>query len=257
MRVTAFLAALVVSFVHLHAQPAVQNSAVQNEAQGKAVLQRAFAAMGCDKLGPETPITVTGTLTPAGGTAMPLTISSQGDDRWRSELDTPKGHKTTIINGGRGEMHRSDGKVQKLAEHNTSHQRPFHIPCLVVLSHPSGRIKATFLRTEAGTGDSFDVVEILPSGHPNEKWATDRMKETLWISRTNGYLTKLRYTNGAEQDSNDALLVTIEYSDFRLTAGIAQPFHQVTSSGHTTLDFQINSVDLNTAAADFRLEVGQ
>jgi hypothetical protein len=200
---------------------------------------------------------MTGNLNLSDGTAMPLTIHSQGDDRLRSELDTPKGHKTTVINAGRGEIRHGNGKVQKLAGHNTSHQHPMHIPCLVVLRHPSGRLEATFLRSDAGAGDVADVVEILPAHHINHKALAAQMKVTLWISRANGYVTKLQYTNMAEQDPNQTYIVTIEYSDYRLIDGVAVPFQQVTRSGDIAFTLRLTSVQINAPAANFTLEVGQ
>jgi hypothetical protein len=72
---------------------------------GKAVVARANAAMGCSLVGKDTTFKVVGTLKLADGTTvMPVTIQSQGAHRWRSELDTPKGHKVTIISDGEGQV---------------------------------------------------------------------------------------------------------------------------------------------------------
>jgi len=248
MRFAALLAIVVSLLLPAYSQTAAQN-------QGKDMLQRTFAAMGCGNLGVETPISVTGSLNLSDGTVMPLTIHSQGDDRLRSELDTPKGHKTTVINAGRGEIHHGNGKVQKLAGYNTSHQPPMHIPCLAVLRHPSGRLEATFLRTDAG--DGADVVEILPSGHSNHKVVVAQLKETMWISRATGFVTKFQYTNMSERDPNDTHIVTIEYSDYRVIEGVAIPFQQVTRSEDIVFTLQLTSVQINAPAANFTLEVGQ
>lgn len=248
MRFAGLLVIVVSLLLPIYSQTVAQN-------QGKDMLQHSFAAMGCGNLGTETPIRVTGNLNLSDGAAIPLTIESQGDDRLRSELDTPKGHKTTVINAGRGEIRHSNGKVQKLAGHNTSHQRPMHIPCLVVLRHPSGRLDATFVRSDAG--DVADVVEILPSNHSNHKIVVAQLKETLWISRTNGYVTKLQYTNMSERDPNDTHIVTIEYSDYRVIDGVAIPFQQVTRSGDIAFTLQLTSVQINAPAANFTLQVAQ
>src|SRR5262245_3256047 len=106
MRFAALLVVEVSLLLPVYSQTAARN-------QGKNTLHNTFAAMGCNNLGAETPISVTGNLHLSDGTVMPLTIHSQGDDRLRSELDTPKGHKTTVINAGRGEMRHNNGKVQK------------------------------------------------------------------------------------------------------------------------------------------------
>jgi hypothetical protein len=250
MRFTRLLVIVIFSLLPVEGQSPSQN-------QGNAILQNAFAAMGCEKLGPEIAITVTGSLNLSDGTAMPVTIYSQGDDRLRSELDTPKGRKTTVINAGRGEMRRDNGKAQKLAEHNTSHQRAMHIPCLVVLRHPSGQIEARFVRTDTGGGDTFDVLEILPSKHSDHKLVVEQLKKTLWVSRTNGYVQKVQYTNMAEQDPNETHLVAIEYSDYHIVDGVAVPFQQITRSADITFTLQLTSVQINAPAANFTLEAAQ
>jgi len=210
--------------------------------------------MGCGVIGRDTSIRVEGTLTASSLPApMHVTIDTQGNDRLRSELDTPKERKITVVNAGRGQIHHGDGRVTSLAEHNTSHQRPMHIPCLTNITHTPGQVEATLLRTEAAGADTFDVVELQLAGHPREKRAANSMKTTVWISHATGYLAKLEYVNASEQDANDTQAVDIEYADYRIVDGVAVPFHQTTHSGKLTLDLQLNSVQLNAAAADFNL----
>ncbi len=163
--------------------------------------------MGCSVLTPTTTISVAGTLHLADSvTVMPVTIQSQGERSWRSELATAKERKVTIVNNGKGQIQHADGRVQNLAENNTSHQPPMHIPCLAGLAAPPGRLTATYLRTETIAGDSLDVVKLMPSFQGPKQFA-DRLKLTLWISRSTGYLIKLQYLNSAEQDSNDTQTV--------------------------------------------------
>jgi hypothetical protein len=52
-------------------------------------------------------------------------------------------------------------------------------------------------------------------------------------------------------NSNDTQTVEIDYSDYRVIDGLAVPFHQITRSGEFALDLRLDSVQLNTAAADF------
>jgi hypothetical protein len=234
------------SFTQLGAQTSADNV--------NAILQRSSAAMGCTNINATTNITVIGHLQPSStATSMLVTISSQGNSRWRSELDTPKGRKVTVVNDGKGQIQHADGRTAPLAENNTSHQRPMHIPCLTNVALPTGAVDATYLRTEPAESDSLDVIEILPMARPSVKAAADRMKAVVWISRANGYLVKLQYSNAAEQDSNDTQIVVINYSDYRLVGGVAVPFHQLTLAGNLTLDLKIDSVQLNTPAADFSL----
>jgi hypothetical protein len=222
---------------------------------GMAILQRSSAAMGCSVLGKDTTVTVRGSLKPSdGGTVMQVSIQSRGNSEWRSELDTPKGRKVTIVSDGKGQMQHADGRVTPLAESNTSHQRPMHIPCLTDIALPTSAILTTVLRVETAAGDSLDVIELRPSSGPQSNKATDRMKTVVWISRTTGYLARLQYVNAAEDDSNDTQMVQIGYSDYRVVGGVAVPFHQVTRSGDFTLDLQLDSVQLNTPSADFSLK---
>jgi len=81
----------------------------------------------------------------------------------------------------------------------------------------------------------------------------DRLKTTYWISRNNGFVVKLQYVNTAESDASDTQTVDVEYSDYRPVDGVAIPFHQVTRAGNVVLALQFDSVQLNTAAADFNL----
>lgn len=223
-------------------------------ADATAIVQRANAAMGCGIVGKDTTITVSGSLKASSlPNPMPVTIQSQGNRRWRSELDTPKEHKVTIVNDGRGQMQHADGRVTPLAENNTSHQRPMHIPCLTNIGLPRDQIDAVLLRSETEGSDTLDVVDLELTARPKEKLAAARMKTTVWVSRTTGYLAKLQYVNVAEQDANDTQVVEIEYTNYRVIDGLAIPFHQITHAGQLTLDLQIDSVQLNAHAADFNL----
>jgi outer membrane lipoprotein-sorting protein len=223
-------------------------------ADGKAVVARANVAMGCSLVGKDTTIMVSGYLK-AGSlpNPMPVTIQSQGNSRWRSDLDAPKELKVTIVNDGRGQIQHADGRVTPLAQYNTFHQRPMHIPCLTNIALQAGALEATYLRTETTAGDFLDVIELLPVNRPSVKKLADRMKTTVWISRSTGYLAKMQYTNATEADFNDTQTVEINYSDYRVVGGLAVPFHQVTRNGEFTLDLLVDSVQLNTPAADFGL----
>lgn len=223
-------------------------------ADGIGIIRRASTAMGCALAGPDTSISIQGTLS-ASSLAGPMhvRIDTQGNDRLRSELDTPKERKTTIINVGRGQIQHGDGRVTALAEHNASHQRPMHIPCLTNIALPPGQVDVVFVRAETDGSDTLDVVDLELKARPKEKFAAARMKTTVWISRSTGYLMKLQYVNAAEQDASDTQLVEIEYANYRVIDGLAVPFHQITHSGQLTLDLQINSAQLNAQAADFNL----
>ena len=225
-----------------------------NSPDATAVIQRASVAMGCSTINPTATIALTGHIQASSvPTPMAVSMYSQGNSRWRAELDTPKEHKVTIVNNGRGQIQHADGRITPLADNNSSHQRPMFIPCLTNVALPPGAVTATYLRTETANADSFDVIELLPSNHPAVKWAADRMKTVVWISRTSGTVAKLQYTNAAEQDSNDVQTVEIDYLDYRVINGLAVPFHQVTLAGNLTLDLQIDSVQVNGPAADFQL----
>lgn len=219
------------------------------------ILQRASAAMGCSLIGTDTTIAVTGTITVKGtGALMKVSIESQGNNRWRSELDTPKEHKVTIVNRGKGQMQHADGRVTPLAEHNTSHERPTHIPCLTDLALPPGLIDATYLRAELASADTLDVIEVLRKDRPGIKKLADRMKITVWLSRNTGQLIRLQHANVAENDSNDVQIVEIDYSDYRVVDGLAVAFTQkMLVDGQLSFEFTVDSARLNTPAADFTL----
>lgn len=219
-----------------------------------AIVQRSIAAMGCSGIRAATTISVHGTLTASSVTVrMPLTIDTLGNDHWRSELDTPKEHKVTVVNSGRGQTQYADGRISPLAENNTSHQRPMHIPCLTNMALPPAVVQANYLRAETVGADTLDVIEVLLANRPSLKRAADLMRNVVWISRSTGLLMKLQYVNAAENDSNDTQTVEISYSDYRVVSGLAVPFHQTTTAGGLSLDLQLDSVQLNTTVADFNL----
>jgi hypothetical protein len=83
---------------------------------GASIVQRSLAAMGCAAITKDTTAMLSGSLTLADGTVMPLTMYSQGDSRLRSELDTPKGRKVTIVNEGKGQMQQGSGRVSNLLQ---------------------------------------------------------------------------------------------------------------------------------------------
>jgi hypothetical protein len=219
-----------------------------------AVLRQASQAMGCSLINPTTTISVSGAIHLAeGATVMAVTIQSQGERSWRSELVTPKERKVTVVNNGRGQIQHADGRVRNLSENNTSHQPPMHIPCLTGLASPPGRLTASYIRTDTVGNDSLDVIELMPNFQGPKKFA-DRLKLTLWISRSTGYLTQLQYVNASEQDSEDTQTVEIDYSDYRIIDGLAVPFDQATKAdGKPVLNLILDSVQLNTPAADFSL----
>jgi hypothetical protein len=221
----------------------------------QALLARAYAAMGCAALGKDTSITLTGLLKlpSSTGPAMRVTIHSQGNDRWRSELDTPKEHKVTVVNAGQGEIQHQDGRVTKLAQHNTFHQRPTHVPCLTNLGLPPEKLEASYLRMDTVPGDTLDVIELIPRERPSMKKLADRMKVTLWISHRTGFLIKLQYLNASEQQMDDTQPVEVAYSDYRLVDGVAVPFRQITTDGPMVLELAVDSFQMNASAADFTL----
>jgi hypothetical protein len=210
--------------------------------------------MGCSVINPATTIAVSGAIHLADGvTVMPVTIQSQGERSWRSELVTPKERKVTVVRNGRGQIQHADGKIRNLSENNTSHQPPMHIPCLTGLASPPGRLTASYVRTDTISGDSLDVIELMPNYKGRKKFA-DRLKLTLWISRSTGYLTQLQYVNASEQDSEDTQTVEIDYSNYHAIDGLAVPFSQSTKAdGKPVLSLVLDSVQLNTPAADFSL----
>src|SRR6266852_7784093 len=146
-------------------------------ANATAIIQRSNTAMGCAVIGGATTISVRGSLHASSlSSAMPIKIDTLGSNRWRSELDTPKEHKVTIVNAGKGQVQHGDGRTTTLAEHNTSHQRPMHIPCMTNVALPSGAIDVSYLRVETSGADSLDVIELLPSVRPHLKQTDDIMK---------------------------------------------------------------------------------
>jgi hypothetical protein len=155
----------------------------QPSPDARAILQHASISMGCSAINSTTNIAVSGTLHASSVSApMALTIFSQGNSRWRSELDTPKERKVTIVNDGNGQAQHADGRVQKLAENNTYHQRPMHIPCLTNISLPIGLLQTTYVRTEAAGADLLDVLEVLPSAHPQLRAGSGRSPNPNLIS---------------------------------------------------------------------------
>jgi hypothetical protein len=223
-------------------------------ADATVLLQRAKVAMGCNTITPTTTVTAQGTLKASSiAASMPIRMQTLGNDHLRSELDTPKEHKVTVVNSGRGQVQHADGRLTPLAENNTSHQRPMHIPCLTNLALPPAAVRPNYLRAETVGTDTFDVIEVLLVGRPSLKRAADLMRNVVWISRSTGLLVKLQYVNAAENDSNDTQTVEIDYADYRSVGGLAVPFHQTTRAGTLVLDLQFDSAQLNTAAADFNL----
>jgi hypothetical protein len=246
------LARISIAYVVVLASHPIAAQIPGSDANG--IVRRANMAMGCDLVQHETAISIQGTLTASSlASPMHIRIDTQGNDRVRSELDTPKERKTTIINEGKGQIQHGDGRVTALAEHNTSHQRPMHIPCLTKLTLGSGHVEATYVRSEVAGADTLDVIDLELTGRPKEKRAAALMKTTVWISRSTGFLAKLQYVNAAEQDANDTQLVEIEYAGYRRVDGLAIPFHQLTHSGALTLNLQIESAQLNAHSADFNL----
>lgn len=221
----------------------------------RAIIQSSYRAMGCSIVGSNTSITATGTLkSDASGAQMRVTIYSQGFDRLRSELDTPREHKVTIVNGGKGQIQHQDGHITPLAGHNTSHQRPSYIPCLSRLNSRFEQISGSYLRSESSGSETLDVIEVSPASIAMPKELLDHAKTTFWISRTTGYVARMRYINSTEQDSKDTEEVDVDYMDYRTVDGLAVPFKQQTlSRGQVVLELTLDSVHLNVAPAEFTL----
>jgi hypothetical protein len=219
-----------------------------------AVLRQSSQTMGCSVINPTTTISVSGAIHLADSvTVMPVTIQSLGERSWRSELVTPKERKVTVVNNGSGQIQHANGRVQKLAEQNTSHVPPVHVPCLVGVADPPGRFSAAFLRTDTVSGDSLDVIELFPNV-PGQEQIQDRLKLTLWISRTTGYLVRMQYIAAAEENSDNTKVAEVDYSDYRVISGLAVPFRQETLyDGQPQFQLLLDSVELNTPAADFTL----
>jgi hypothetical protein len=154
----------------------------------------------------------------------PIVIKSLGTELIRSELTTPRGTSVRIVNRGSGAVLRNGQIVLRLADKNTVDERVDHIPALSVLAEcgDSGA-KPRHMGVERSGPQPADIVSV-ESGHARPKDAPK--PHVFHIDQASGTVSKLEYSNYAENRTDSEQKVEIVYSDYRRVHGVLVPFRQ-------------------------------
>ncbi|MCI0349525.1 MAG: hypothetical protein L0Z53_08880 [Acidobacteriales bacterium] len=238
-----------------------------------AIAQRSVAAMGgptATLSGAETgasgPDSVaTGTLTLHAknvkeGNVIPIALKTKGTNRVRLELQRPSGTTVRILNNGRGTMQRPDGTVRPLLMNNTYGERVGHIPAFSLLAEnqvPTVELESLPEKVTAGQATDSVALSVVPTSDPEQApHFRAQTRTTFEIDRATGFVTRMGYPLAAENDSNVVQQIEVEFSDYRVVAGVAVPFHQKSyANGKPEAELILDSVSFQVQLSDSEFEL--
>jgi len=240
---------------------------VQRDPQHIALAQQTLAAMGSAQALLFQDSLATGQaqiFKPDGtSTVLPITKKSKGTTMARTELQRPEGTRIRIVNGGIGAIQNPDGTVRPLFSNNTVAERIEHIPALSILCEwQSSNIEISHIGTDTINGNPVQVIalSLIPTSDPQWISLYRTTTQTLfYIDQATSLVSKIRYQNFAERDSNVSEKVEVFFSDYRLVNGVQVPFKQASyadGSLRSTLTFTSVSFNTGLSASEFAVPGG-
>ena len=236
---------------------------VTKDPAGLAVAQRAISAMGGQGQS-LSDSQATGTLTMAGDKpqSFPVVLKTKGTRMVRVELQRDSGITVRILNQGRGVIQRPDGTVQRLVMNNTLAERVSHIPALSLLAETQdATVPVEYAGTAQVNAAPADVValSVIPASDPQQaRVFHDQTRTLFFLDQGSGLVTKVQYTQVAENDTDAKQAVEVLFSDYRNVNGVWVPFRQATyTDGKLESELVLDTVTFNVGLADEEFSLPQ
>lgn len=250
---TPHLAALAIIVLAL--TPAFAASDGTKDTKALEIARRSLLVMRGSQVAVINDTRIQGTITIFGhpNNMFPITISTLGTHKLRSEIDRPTGLETIILNEGTGGIIRANAKFQQLSPKNTIGQRALHLPVVSLLAECDDQVSSVkFVKHTSDHGIDADVVEIATAKSADDSAAqVERSwsKVTFTIASASALVTSMEYTSYGEGNSTEAGLVKVSYADYRQISGVAIPFRvSMESDGTPDSELEVSSASINAGA---------
>jgi hypothetical protein len=233
--------------------PAFAVSEGTKDAKALDIVRRSLAAMRGTQVTAVSDSKVQGTITIFGdpNQTFPITMTTLGTHKLRSEIERPSSREVIILNEGNGGIIRPNAKFQQLSYKNTIGERALHLPVVSLLAECDDQISSVkFVKHTSDHGIDTDVVEIGTTKSTDDAVAqTERgwSKATFTIASASGLVISMQYMSYGEGNPTETgSLVKVSYTDYRQVNGVAIPFRvSMESDGTPDSELQVSSVSIN------------
>jgi hypothetical protein len=264
MALACSLAVCLLSLVVVLPQDGFTEEGVEasKDLEGLRIAEQALSAMGSSTAWVAYRDSVangTVTIAAAGSTPFPIVLKSKGTGMLRVELQKPDGTNVLVLNDGEGVILNPSGKLRRLQLYNTLARRVDHIPAFSLLAEsgaPGVQVSSPLAaQIEDRAAEAIELSLVTPERGPADL-VREVTRTQFYVDRMTRMITKMEYTNYAENDSNAKQRVEVFFSDYRMVAGVWVPFRQTTlTDGVLDSELVLASVafDVGLSEAEFLL----
>jgi hypothetical protein len=243
--------------IPLLAQQAIQvPTAPTRDPQAMSVLSNALTALGGSGIAAIQDTVVQATLTPPQGHAEgpgTATFKTKGA-KIRSDATSGSKSGTSIFNNGR-EFRSSDHGMLPAHSANADHKRIEHLPALMLAQELArGDFSATYVGQESVEGQTVQHIRLFRISNRNpaaDAQLTKNSELNIFVDTQTSRILKISFPYVTENDWRRSLPMEILYDDYRVTNGIAVPFHQrYFFNGQPAGELLFTSVAINQGTPD-------
>jgi hypothetical protein len=241
----------------LFAQQGTQTpTAPTRDPQAMSVLGNAVAALGGSAIATIQDTVIQATLTPPQGHAEgpgTATFKTKGA-KIRSDATSGSKSGTSIFNNGR-EFRSSDHGMLPAHSANADHKRIEHLPALMLAQELARNdFSATYVGQESVEGQTVQHIRLFRVSNRNpvaDAQLTKNSELNVFVDAKTSRIVKISFPYVAENDWRQSLPMEIFYDDYRISNGIAVPFHQrYFFNGQPAGELQFTSVAINQGTPD-------
>jgi hypothetical protein len=258
-QLSAYVIALCALAVSVFAQTSTdrQTLAPTKDAASTSLIADSLSRMRSAELDVSTlSSTASGTLI-MNGTEMPLSYKTKGTDKVRVEVQQPKGTSVYVLNGGIGQIRRTDGGIRHLLMNNTIAQRVSYIPALSLLAEYAKENisvdKPSYAVADDGRQRPTVAVSFAPASENEGDTASfaEMTRTQFTFDPDTGFVSQMEFTRTAENNVTAKEKVRIVFSDYKQINGIAVPFTQTTyASDRIESELQLKEVSFGSGMDD-------
>ena len=256
MRRSIVMAVLIVLTFSPVALAAQQSPTPTRDPQAMAVLRNALAALGGSSIAAIQDTVVQATLTPPPGQAEGPGIATFKTKGTKIRSDASSGSRTATAIFNNGQEFRTSAKGMIPAQSaNADHKRIEHLPALMLAQELARNdFSAAYIGEETVEGHTIQHIRMFRISNRNalaDPQLTKNSELNVFVDAQTSRILKISFPYVAENDWRQSLPMEILYDDYRVTNGIAIPFHQrYFYNGLPAGELQFTSVAVNQGTPD-------
>src|SRR5215469_7198996 len=162
---------------------------------------------------------------------VPVAFKYLGSDMVRIEVSLPAGTRLMIQNGNQGFLQAPDGQVRTLQSYNLLAQRISHVPQSSFVSHyNTNSMEVLYFGQSVVQNRPADVISLCFKHLANFSpvMACKFTKTLVSVDIATALITKIEFSNFAENNSDASQCIEIFFSDYRNVGGVMIPFQRAT-----------------------------